>query len=154
MTQEQTKQCPYCGEDILAGAKKCKHCGEWLEETVQPITPTEVSRPEPPAPQVNITPGPAEQNVNQPVYVQTTVTQQTNGLGSAGFTLSLIAAILSWLPGVNLITWFLGALFSLLGLFKSPRGLAFAGLVISFIDVIIVVSLFGAAFGVLESLFS
>ncbi len=23
-------QCPYCAEEILAAAKKCKHCGEWL----------------------------------------------------------------------------------------------------------------------------
>ena len=29
---EETKNCPYCGEEILAGAKKCKHCGEWLDE--------------------------------------------------------------------------------------------------------------------------
>ncbi len=28
----ETKQCPCCGEEILATAKKCKHCGEWLEK--------------------------------------------------------------------------------------------------------------------------
>lgn len=27
---EKTKKCPYCGEEILAVARKCKHCGEWL----------------------------------------------------------------------------------------------------------------------------
>jgi DNA-directed RNA polymerase subunit M/transcription elongation factor TFIIS len=26
----ETLDCPYCGEDILAKAKKCKHCGEYL----------------------------------------------------------------------------------------------------------------------------
>lgn len=30
---EETKRCPYCGEEILAVARKCKHCGEWLNES-------------------------------------------------------------------------------------------------------------------------
>jgi len=27
---EMTKRCPSCGEQVLAVAKKCKHCGEWM----------------------------------------------------------------------------------------------------------------------------
>lgn len=30
--ENETKHCPYCGEEILSNARKCKHCGEWLTE--------------------------------------------------------------------------------------------------------------------------
>lgn len=31
----ETKRCPYCGHEIMSAAKKCKHCGEWLEDKPQ-----------------------------------------------------------------------------------------------------------------------
>ena len=33
--QKKVKICPYCGEEILAVAKKCKHCGEWLDKETE-----------------------------------------------------------------------------------------------------------------------
>lgn len=34
--EQETKNCPYCGEEIMATAKKCKHCGEWLTDRKKP----------------------------------------------------------------------------------------------------------------------
>jgi RNA polymerase subunit RPABC4/transcription elongation factor Spt4 len=34
---QETKACPYCSELILATAKKCKHCGEILDQQMRDI---------------------------------------------------------------------------------------------------------------------
>ena len=81
---------------------------------------------------------------NQVVNVTTQqVLVKKNGLGTAGFVLALLAIFLGWVLVLGWIMWFLGALFSVIGLFRMPRGLAIAGTVISFIDLIVLVFVIG-----------
>lgn len=47
-SSQDTKACPYCGETILAIAKKCRFCMEFLDETStppNPHTPTKSTAP-------------------------------------------------------------------------------------------------------------
>ena len=86
--------------------------------------------------------------------VNVTVEQrQSNGVGTAGFVLSLISLIFCWLPGINSIVWFIGFILSFVGMFRKPKGLAITGLLISCIDLIILIFVAGgvlALFGLLK----
>ena len=72
------------------------------------------------------------------------VQKKSNGIGTAGFVLALIALFFGWIPFLGWIIWLLGLVFSFVGIFKSPRGLSIAGLIISFIGIIILIVVFGA----------
>lgn len=141
MEESQIKQCPYCGEDISINAKKCKHCGEWLEEKPQTVNKA-VAQPQP-------TTQPAPQLASQPQVIVNQYERKSNGVGTAGFILSLICATMSWLPGVNVFFWVLGLLLSFIGLFWKPRGLAIAGFLISIIDIVLIAAVLGTVGSIL-----
>lgn len=76
--------------------------------------------------------------------------KKSNGVGTAGFVLALCGIFFSWILVFNWILWALGFIFSFVGIFRKPRGLAIAGLVISCLDLIILI----AVIGVLATIFS
>ena len=67
---------------------------------------------------------------------------KSNGIGTAGFVLSLIALFLGWVPIIGWLIWLLGLILSFIGIFKNPKGLSIAGLIISFIGIILLVFVF------------
>lgn len=78
--------------------------------------------------------------------------KRSNGLGTAGFVLSLLGLIFCWVPILDFILVFLGFLFSFIALFKrnATKGLAVAGLILSLVAaalVAVLVVLGVAAFG-------
>ena len=77
--------------------------------------------------------------VNQPV-------PKSNGMGTAGFVLALLALFLGWVPVVGWILWVLGLIFSCVGVFRTTKGLAIAGLIISLLGVILLLFVFAGLF--------
>ena len=92
-----------------------------------------------------------EENAN-PTPQVVVVEKQKNGIGVAGFVLAICALVFCWVPIVNYIVWFLGLLFSFIGVFKKPKGLSIAGLVISLIGIIVDIVILGAAAGAVSEL--
>ena len=73
--------------------------------------------------------------------------EKSNGIGTAGFVLALIAVFLGWVPFLGWIIWLLGLIFSAVGLSRQPKGLAIAGLVMSLIGIVLLIVVFGAILG-------
>ena len=79
---------------------------------------------------------------NQGQTIIVTQRNASNGTGTAGFVLALISLFLGWIPILGWILWFLGLILSFVGIFKKPRGLAIAGLIISPIGIILLIFIF------------
>ncbi len=78
--------------------------------------------------------------------------RKSNGIGTAGFVLALVALFLGWVPILGWIIWVLGLILSFVGVFKTPKGMAIAGLVISLIGIILLLTVFGALLGAASAL--
>ena len=156
--QYNKNYCKYCGKELQKGALFCSTCGR---------------------PQGNVPiQQPAVQMAQQPVYGQpyiagayqqprptmtsvsndssTTVIVQgsrSNSMGVAGFIIALIGLIFCWIPVVDFILWFLGLVFSFIGLFKAPRGMAIAGFVLSLIVIFLIIAFMGSIAALFDSWF-
>ena len=127
---EGYKRCPYCGEEVPETATKCMYCTAWLNEEQPPVQPP-------------VTPvQPSAQP--QAAAAQPQLVSRKNGISTAGLVLSIIGLALCWVPGVNLVLWFLGFLFSFIGVFKRPKGKAIAGLIISAVSIVVIILVYGA----------
>ncbi len=54
-----------------------------------------------------------------------------NSIGTAGFILSVLAVLCFWIPVLGQVLWFLGLVFSCLGMLRKPKSFAVAGLILS-----------------------
>lgn len=116
-------KCSECGNEISDKAVVCPHCGA-----------------------ANAMGRGTASNGN-PMH-QTIIVQQepkkSNGAGTAGFVLAILGFVFSWVPFLGWVLWLLGLIFSFVGVLKAPRGLAIAGLCITFISLIILILFVGA----------
>lgn len=83
----------------------------------------------------------------QTIIINNQVDKKSNGVGTAGFVLALLALFFGWIPFLGWILWALGLILSFVGVFKQPKGLSIAGLVISLIGIILLLTVFGAILG-------
>lgn len=138
-------KCVNCGAEINPNSSFCTNCGTKVSSMPQPAAQAPAAPTQPPVAQPVYQAQP--QAPAQPYVVNNTTVEvvKKNGIGTAGFVCALIGLFVSWIPILGWILWLVGAILSVVGIFKKPRGLAIAGTVISFIDVLILLAIAGLA---------
>lgn len=153
-------KCVNCGAEINPNSSFCTNCGTKVANMPTQVAPAQAVPQAPAAPsQQQYTPMQAtpQQAVPQPYVINNTTTVEVtkkNGIGTGGFVCALIGLFLSWVPILGWILWLVGAVLSVVGLFRQPRGLAIAGTVISFIDILILIAVAGMIAGTGAGLFA
>lgn len=89
------------------------------------------------------------QNFN---YSRVKNVKESNGIGIAGFVLSIVSVVVSFTSLFSVIFWILGIIFSIMGLFQKPKGLAIAGTIISVVSGLLFILMIVFAFWAMNAI--
>ena len=154
-TQFNKNFCKYCGKELQPGAAFCSSCGK--PQGNVPVQRPSVQMTQQPVVQPYIVNAYQQPQPAAPISTNNTTTvvvegSHSNSIGIAGFIIALLGLVFCWVPFVDLILWFLGLIFSIIGLFKAPRGMAIAGFILSFVVIFVIIAVMGSIFAAFQKL--